>query len=153
MRHSGQDLEQTLATLANQAGLLGLSGGISGDVRDLKLAAADGNADARMALDVYIEEIRRQLGSMLVTLGGCEALVFTGGIGENDAALRASVCSGLSELGIELDAVKNESPVPEPGQLESRIESSASRARIWIIPTNEELIVARQTVAAIVPAK
>ena len=83
LEYTGWDLPQLLTSLATEAGLLGLSGGISGDIRDLQQAASSGNADAALALDVYVEEVRRQLGGMLVALGGCDALVFTGGIGEN----------------------------------------------------------------------
>ena len=145
MQHTGQNLEELLTTLSTSAGLLGLSGGISGDVRDLESAAESGNADAQLALDVFIAEVRRQLGGMLVALGGCDALVFTGGIGENGAKIRAAVCAGLSELGFELDSGKN--AAARGGEM--RLESPTSRAQIWIIPTNEELIVARQTVGAL----
>lgn len=145
MEHTGQTLTEMLATLSTQAGLLGLSGGVSGDIRDLEQAAESGNAAAQLALEVYIAEVRRQLGSMLVALGGCDALVFTGGIGENGANIRAAVCAGLSELGFDLDADKNATARSS----EVRLESPRSRAQIWIIPTNEELIVARQTVGAL----
>ena len=144
MQHTGMNLEEMLKSLSTEAGLLGLSGGISGDIRDLENAAASGNADAQLALDVYVAEIRRQLGSMLVALGGLDALVFTGGIGENGANIRAAVCSGLSELGISLDETKNRS-----SKGEVRLDATDSRAQIWIIPTNEELIVARQTASAL----
>lgn len=145
MKHSGKDVEGVLDVLANQAGLLGLSGGISGDIRDIENAAAEGNADAQLALDVYVAEVRRHLGGMLTALGGCDALVFTGGIGENDAAIRHAICDGLEELGFVLDEQKNASLRSQ----EVRLDSSASRAQIWIVPTNEELIVARQTVDVI----
>ncbi len=144
MQHTGMNLEEMLKSLSTEAGLLGLSGGVSGDIRDLENAAASGNADAQLALDVYVAEIRRQLGSMLVALGGLDALVFTGGIGENGANIRAAVCDGLSELGISLDDAKNRS-----SKGEVRLDAADSRAQIWIIPTNEELIVARQTASAL----
>ncbi len=144
MKYTGFDLETVLMKLATEGGLLGLSGGVGGDIRDLESAADGGNADARLALDVYVAEIRRHLGSMLVALGGADALVFTGGIGENAFRIRAQVCDGLSDLGIELDSGKNESL-----QGECHIETDRSRVQIWIVPTNEELIVARQTVAAV----
>ncbi len=144
MQHTGENLEDMLAALSTEAGLLGISGGLSGDIRDLEAAASSGHADAQLALDVYIAEIRRQLGGMLVALGGCDALVFTGGIGENGTQIREAVCQGLSELGFELDATKNAN-----SKGESRLDASASRSQIWIVPTNEELIVARQTVAAL----
>jgi acetate kinase len=144
MQHTGMNLDELLKSLSTEAGLLGLSGGVSGDIRDLENAATGGNADAQLALDVYVAEIRRQLGSMLVALGGLDALVFTGGIGENGANIRAAVCSGLSELGIALDEAKN-----RLSKGEGRLDAADSRAQVWIIPTNEELIVARQTASAL----
>ncbi len=144
MQHTGMNLDEMLKSLSTEAGLLGLSGGVSGDIRDLENAATGGNADAQLALDVYVAEIRRQLGSMLVALGGLDALVFTGGIGENGANIRAAVCSGLSELGIALDEAKN-----RLSKGEGRLDAADSRAQVWIIPTNEELIVARQTASAL----
>lgn len=144
MKHTGQSLEQVLEVLANESGLLGLSGGISGDIRDLEAAEQGGNTDAARALSVYIAEVRRQLGSMLVALGGCDALVFTGGIGENGIAIRSRVCDGLSELGFVLDDDTNASV----RATEARIDAGKG-SQIWVVPTNEELVVARQTVAAL----
>ena len=144
MQHTGMNLEEMLKALSTKAGLLGLSGGVSEDIRDLEKAATSGNADAQLALDVFVAEIRRQLGGMLVALGGLDALVFTGGIGENGASIRSAVCNGLSELGITLDEGKNSS-----SKGEVRLDTASSRAQIWIIPTNEELIVARQTAGAL----
>ena len=144
MQHTGLPLTEVLKQLSTTAGLLGLSGGISGDIRDLEQAADSGNADAQLALDVYVAEIRRQLGGMLVALGGADALVFTGGIGENGKRIRTAVCAGLGDLGIELDDALNQT-----ARGEMRLESSNSRAQIWIIPTNEELVVARQTLGAL----
>jgi acetate kinase len=139
MKRYGKSLEEVLDTLAEQSGLLGLSG-VSGDVRDLEAAAAIGNARAKLALDVFVSSIRQYIGACLVELGGVDALVFTGGIGENGANIRAAVCEGWSELGIVLDSALN-----QQGSGERRISSSASATQIWIVPTNEELVVARQT--------
>ncbi len=102
MEHTGQSLPEVLSTLANQGGLLGISG-TSGDIRDLEAAAAQGDPSAQLALDVYTQEVRRHLGGLLVALGGADAIVFTGGIGENGAAIRQAVCQDLQELGIALD--------------------------------------------------
>jgi acetate kinase len=146
MKYTGESLEQVLAKLSTTAGLLGLSGGISGDVRDLEQAAGQGHSEAQLALDVFVAEVRRQLGGMLVALGGCDALVFTGGIGENGLHIRSATCAGLDDLGIAMDPAKNQSVARGT---EARIEAASSRAQIWIIPTNEELIVARQTVRAL----
>jgi acetate kinase len=144
MEHTGLTLERLLHLLSTQAGLLGLSNGLSGDVRDLENASVAGNSDAKLALDVYVADIRRQMGGMLMALGGADAIVFTGGIGENGVGIRQSVCQGLEDLGIRLSPTSNAS-----GPLERRIDDSQGKVQIWIVPTNEELIVARQTVVAI----
>jgi len=144
MEHTGLTLERLLHLLSTEAGLLGLSNGLSGDVRDLENASAAGNIHAKLALDVYVADIRRQMGGMLIALGGADAIVFTGGIGENGVGIRQSVCQGLEDLGIRLSASHNAS-----GPTERRIDDSQGKIQVWIVPTNEELIVARQTVAAI----
>ena len=141
MDATGKTLDETLASLANEGGLLGLSG-VSGDVRDLEEAAEQGNERAQLALDMFTSEVRRHLGGLLVELGGIDSLVFTGGIGENGKQVRRAVCAGLSELGIELDEGLNDSVDGE-----SSIGSANGRAQIWVLPTNEELIVARQAKA------
>jgi acetate kinase len=140
MQGTGLSLGDVLDTLAEKSGLLGLSGGISGDIRDLEEAAAQGKGQARLALDVFTSEIRRHLGGMLVELGGADVIVFTGGIGENAKNVRTAVCANLDELGIVLDPGFNEA-----AKGESKISAANSRTQIWIIPTNEELVVARQT--------
>jgi acetate kinase len=145
IEHTGQSLEEILEVLANRSGLLGLSGGISGDIRDLEEAADGGQADAQLALDVFVAEIRRHLGGMLVALGGADAICFTGGIGENARRIRAGVCAGLSQLGIRLDPELN--LAPSGG--ERRLDRGQDATAIWVVPTNEELIVARQTVSAL----
>jgi len=139
MERTGQSLDETLNALACQSGLLGLSQ-LSGDIRDLGQAAAEGNEDAQLALQVYVGEIRRHLGGLLVELGGVDLLVFTGGIGENGMHVRSQVCDGLAELGIELDETRNQDVHGE-----MQLQTPASKAQIWVVPTNEELIVARQT--------
>jgi len=144
MEHTGLTLERLLHLLSTQAGLLGLSNGLSGDVRDLEKASEVGNSDAKLALDVYVADIRRQMGGMLMALGGADAIVFTGGIGENGVGIRRAVCEGLEDLGIGLSATRNVN-----GPTERRINDADGKVQIWIVPTNEELIVARQTVAAI----
>lgn len=152
MEHTGLSLPELLKMLSTQAGLLGLSGGLSEDVRDLEEAASKGHAKAKLALDVFVAEIRRQLGSLMVALEGVDAIAFTGGIGENSQWVRREVCKGLSQFGINLCEQKNQS-----GAKERRIDTGATpsdsamrgNVEIWIVPTNEELIVARQTVEAL----
>lgn len=138
MERTGLTLDALLERLANQGGLLGLSG-VSNDIRELHDAARDGHPQARLAIDVYVGEIRRYLGSLLVELGGAEAIVFTGGIGENDAQIRQAVCDRLQELGIQLDLDANQSVSGE-----ACLTHPDSRTQIWVLPTNEELIVAKQ---------
>lgn len=139
IERTGQSLDEVLETLAERSGLLGLSG-VSGDVRDLEEAAAGGNARAKLALEVFITSVRHYLGAYLVELGGADAIIFTGGIGENSATVRAAVCRNLEQLGIALDEAKNGAV-----RGEARIDAAASRVQLWIMPTNEELVVARQT--------
>jgi acetate kinase len=138
MKQTGKSLEEVLDTLATGSGLLGISG-IGGDIRDIEEAADAGNARARLALDVYASAVRHYLGAYLVELGGADAIVFTAGIGENRVKFRAAVCRELEELGIVLDDQLN---VAARG--EAKISAPTSRIPIWVIPTNEELIVARQ---------
>ncbi|HPM80424.1 MAG TPA: acetate/propionate family kinase [Candidatus Anammoximicrobium sp.] len=137
LRATGKTLDQVLDDLACRSGLLGLSG-VSGDVRDLEQAADAGHQQAQLALDVFHTETRRHLGGLLVELGGADVLVFTGGIGENGARTRQAICAGLEELGIVLDPAANAA-----AKGECRINAPPSRTQIWIVPTNEELVVAR----------
>lgn len=138
---TGLALEQVLEQLAGHSGLAGVSG-TSGDCRDLEEAAAAGNQDAQLGLDIFISETRRHLGGLLVELGGADVIVFTGGIGENGKEVRSAVCAELSALGIELCDSANSSVDGE-----TRISSDASSIDIWVVPTNEEIVVARQTQA------
>jgi acetate kinase len=126
-----RDLEQLLY---KESGLLGVSA-ISSDVRTL-LASPDPRASE--ALDLFVYRIGRELGSLAAALGGLDALVFTGGIGENAAAIRARVCKAASWLGLVLDEVANNAAGP-------RVTQTASRVAAWVIPTNEELMIAEHT--------
>ena len=139
MEQTGQSLAEILHELATNSGLRGLSGS-SGDMRDLQSKAAAGDPNCQLALDHYITEIRRYLGGMLVELAGVDVIVFTGGIGENGSQIRAKVCCNLDCFGIVLDPTKNESASGE-----GPIHAGNSSTQVWIIPTNEELVVARQT--------
>ncbi|MDB5338313.1 MAG: ackA 2 [Planctomycetaceae bacterium] len=138
MRATGKSLAQLLEDLANQSGLLGISG-LSGDVRDLEQAAATGHARATLALDVFAQSIRQYIGAQLTVLGGADAIVFTGGIGENSQVIRTKVCENLEWAGIKLDAQKNQKINGE-----TLISSDDSRTQIWVLQTNEEIVVARQ---------
>ena len=118
----------------NQSGLLGVSG-VSSDMRGL-LESADPRA--RFAVDLFIYRIGRELGSLAAALGGLDALVFTAGIGEHAAVVRDRVCRDAAWLGVELDAAANQDGGP-------RISTTSSRVSVWMIPTNEELMIARHT--------
>jgi acetate kinase len=117
-----------------QSGLLGMSG-ISSDMRTLE---ASTEPDAKAAIDVFVYRIGRELGSLAAALGGLDAIVFTAGIGENSRSLRSRVCRDAAWLGVDLDAAANERGGP-------RISTAASRVSAWVIPTNEELMIARHT--------
>lgn len=138
MRATGKSLPELLEELSNKSGLLGLSG-LSGDVRDLEQAAAQGHARARLALDVFIASIRHYLGAYLTVLGGADAIVFSGGIGENSRLIRSGVCENMQWAGIELDPQLN-----EQAKGEMRLSTPGSRTEVWVVPTNEEIVVARQ---------
>jgi acetate kinase len=114
-----------------ESGLLGVSG-VSGDVRTL---LASSEPDARAALDLFVYRVGRELGSLAAALGGIDSLVFTGGIGEHAASIRARVCHGASWLGLDLDDASNEQGGP-------RISRELSRVSAWVVPTNEELMIA-----------
>ncbi|MBS0263115.1 MAG: acetate/propionate family kinase, partial [Planctomycetes bacterium] len=143
MRATGKSLEQLLQDLSNKSGLLGLSG-LSQDVRDLEQAAAQGHVRAQLALDVFIASIRQYLGAYLTILGGADAIVFSGGIGENSRLIRSGVCANMDWAGISLDESLNQT-----ARGEARISSAGSRTQIWVVPTNEEIVVARQAVEAL----
>jgi acetate kinase len=118
--------------------LKGLAGGLN-DVRDIETAADQGNAAARLALDVFVHQARHWIGAYHLELNGMDALVFTAGIGENRPKLRAAICANLDQLGIELDPASN-----AQARGESTISVPSSRVRVMVIPTNEELVVARE---------
>jgi acetate kinase len=139
----GLSLEEIFKKLGKEGGMLGISG-VSPDCRDVEKAAAEGNARAKLAIDAFVESIRSFIGSYLVFLGGCDVLAFTGGIGENGIALREAICRNLNFAGIVLDPNKN-----NVRGRETKISAVESGTEIWIVPTNEELIVARQTEAVL----
>lgn len=139
MERTGLVMDEALDVLAEKSGLLGVSG-LSGDVRDLEEAAAKGHARAKLALDVFTTYIRQYLGAMLIELGGVDLIAFAGGIGENSVHVRSAVLANLEGLGIALDPDKN-----AKAKGEVQINSAESKAAVWIVPTNEEIIVARQS--------
>ena len=135
----GLSLEEAERQLCQDSGLKGLSG-LSNDIRDIQSAAAQGNARAQLALDVWVASARHWIGSYFFQLNGADALVFTAGIGENRVELRAAICANLDQLGIVLDPGKNSSTRATEGV----ISAVNSRVKVLSIPTNEELVVARE---------
>ena len=140
----GLPLAEIERQLVQESGLLGLSG-VGNDLRDLRAAAAQGNARARLALEVFTHSARHWIGAFHFELGGCEAIVFTAGIGENNPDLRAAILRDLGQLGLVLDPAKNEALRGAEGE----ISAPASRVRVFVIPANEELVVARETLRCI----
>lgn len=133
-------------TLLNrQSGLKGLCG--HNDLRQVHAAIAQGDQNAADALAVYVHQIRHYLGAYLLELGGADAVVFTAGVGQNDADVRAAVCDGLDGMGITLDPIANEQARGPAEPVD--ISASDSPVRVLVIPTNEELEIAEQTLAAI----
>lgn len=139
MRSLGLTLDEAQRQLTKESGLLGISG-VSNDIRDVNAAASEGNADAALAIDVLIDSIRHWIGSFLLKMGGLDALVFTAGIGENGAPLRARVCEGLEEFGLILDLEKNSAC----RATEAVISRDDSRVKVIVIPANEELVLTRE---------
>ena len=135
----GLGLAEVERQLSTNAGLKGMSGLATGDIRDVVDAAAAGNNHARTALAVFTNSIRGYLGRFLVTLNGADAIVFTAGIGENRTELRATVCAGLDFCGFSLDPAANAAA----RATEARISAPGSRIEAWVIPTNEEIVIAR----------
>lgn len=137
----GLTLTEAQRQLSKESGLKGLSGGLSNDMRDIQEAAARGDAKAQMAVDVFVSEARRWIGGYFLQLNGAHAIVFTAGIGENRDSIRAAICADLDQLGIELDSEKNAAS----RATEAVISTPKSRVKVMVIPTNEELVVARET--------
>ena len=133
------NLDQVDALLNKKSGLLGISG-LSSDLRDVESAAAKGDARAKLAEDVLNYGVKKFIGAYAAAMGGIDVLVFTAGVGENSASTRAAVCDGLEFLGIKIDPVKNDMRGKE-----MEISAAGSRVHVMVIPTNEELMIARDT--------
>jgi acetate kinase len=142
----GMSLSEIDMMLNKQSGLLGLSG-LTGDMRELLEEAAE-NKDrrARIAIDVFCHRVRKYIGAYFAEMGGAEAVVFTGGIGENSPDIRRSIVSGLGGLGLTLDEEKN---AKLPSGAAAEISAAGSPLKAFVIPTNEELLIARDTVRVI----
>jgi acetate kinase len=137
-RKLGLSIPEIERQLTKESGLLALSG-VGNDMRDIRAAALAGNRRAEIAIETYVHAIRHWVGAFWLEMGGCDALVFTGGIGENNAHLRSSVCAGLAGMGLILDSRRN-----DVSALETDLTCCDSKTRVFIIPANEELVVARE---------
>jgi acetate kinase len=137
-RSRGLTVDQLEDALHHRSGLLGLSG-VSPDLAQIEEAIRQGNSQAKLAFDVFADRVRSAVGSLAVTMGGVDALIFTDRIGEGSAALRAAVCEGLECLGLRLDPARNAGCVAD-----ADLASGASPARILLIHTREELMIARE---------
>ncbi len=138
MREKGLSIDDMTKILTKDSGLLGLSG-VSEDMRDIENAMDSGNNEARLAFQSFCYGVKKYIGSYIAVLGGLDVLAFAGGIGEKGSRVRSEVCKGLEHLGICIDEVKNK----ECKGNETEISANDSSVSIWVIPTNEELIVAR----------
>jgi len=138
-RDLGLGIEAVEKALTTQAGLKGMSGLPTGDVRDLLAASASGNKDAGIALDVFVGSIRKFIGQFLVEMDGADVITFTAGIAENNPELRLKICANLDFCGLEIDEAENAST----GATEAVISTPRSKIEVRVIPTNEELIITR----------
>ena len=138
IRHRGYTAEQLDGILNKESGLLGISG-LSGDMREILKAMDSSDQRARLAFDVYAHRLTREMGGMLAVLGGVDALIFTGGVGENCAPLRQIVCERLAFLGLRLDASKNGQP-----KLDQDVATADSKVRVLLIRANEEWQIAKE---------
>ncbi len=146
LRREGMAADQLDQALNHESGLLGVSG-VSSDMREV-LAAAAKNDRARLALDIYAHRIRQTIGAFAATLGGVDVLVFTAGVGENAAAVRATACEGLGFLGLRLDAKANAAAGPD-----TDVAAADSPARILVVHTREDLTVLRETLRLVRPGR
>ncbi len=131
--------------LNKKSGVAGISG-VGNDMRDIERAADEGNPRARLALKMFANRVKKYVGAYIAEMNGCDAVIFTGGIGENGARMRQMICSDMEALGVVLDDDANKNTVRGKA---GRITKSGSKTEVWVIPTNEELLLARDTVRVV----
>ncbi len=141
MREKQFDAVQLEALIDHRSGLLGISG-ISGDMRQLHQASA-ANEDARLAIAMFCYSVRKQIAAMASVIGGLDALVFTGGIGENDAQVRSAICEGMSWMGVSLDEARNTADKRLPSNDKRQINKEASHCKVHVLPSQEDEQIAR----------
>lgn len=142
--HENIDINEMLNILNKKSGILGMSG-VSSDFRDVRKAANEGNSHAATALDAYRYRVAKYIGSYTAAMNGVDAITFTAGVGENDYRMRKEICEYLGYLGIKLDEEKNQAAIGEVGE----ISTPDSKVKVFVIPTNEELAIARETKALV----
>ena len=147
MNKYGMSADECLNMLNKKSGVLALSG-VSSDFRDIEGEAEKGNEDCQLALDKFAYEVRKYIGSYSAALGGLDCLVFTAGVGENSGSMRARICEGLEYLGVKIDPEKNKIRGKE-----AIISTDDSKVTVWVIPTNEELMIAQDTAELVNAAK
>ena len=143
----GMSVDDCLNMLNKKSGMLGMSG-VSSDFRDLDAGAKSGNEDCKLALDKFCYEVAKYVGAYAAALNGIDVLTFTAGVGENDAATRAAICEYLSFMGVKIDPEKN-----NVRGKETKISTDDSAVQVWIVPTNEELMIAQDTAELVNAAK
>ncbi|MCD8221940.1 MAG: acetate kinase [Clostridiales bacterium] len=140
----GKDVNEVINILNKKSGILGLSGGVSSDFRDIEAGAAEGNELCKSALEAYVLRVARYVGAYVAEMNGVDAIAFTAGVGENDKSTRKAVCEYLGYLGIQIDDEANDC------RGENRVISTAdSKVKVILLPTNEELYIARETKAIV----
>ena len=139
MGRYGYSMKEMMTILNKKSGVLGISG-VSSDFRDLEAAANEGNARAKLALDKFFYEVRKSIGAYAAAMGGVDAIVFTAGVGENGIGNRAKIMEGLEYLGAKLDPERNNTRGKE-----ALISTDDSKVKVFVIPTNEELMIAKDT--------
>ena len=140
LEDKGYDGKQLKNLCNKQSGLLGISG-LSNDVRNLEELAGEGNARAKLAIDIFCYRIKKYIGAYAAVLDSVDALVFTGGIGENAVLLRQLICTGLGQIGVQLDEAANQAATGK----EMQIQTEQSRVKVLVIPTNEQAAIAKDT--------
>lgn len=134
-------IDEVDTLLNKKSGVQGISG-VSSDFRDLEAAQAEGNDRANLALDMFVESVRKFIGSYMVKMGGVDAIIFTAGIGENTPVMREAITKNLEAFGIKIDPAKNEKAIRG---VQMEISAADSKVKILVVPTNEELMIAKET--------
>jgi len=137
----GKTPDEMSNLMNKKSGFLGISG-VSSDCRDLHAAAKDGNKRAKLALDMFVYQIKKFVGGYAAAMGGVDAVIFTGGIGENDNDIREWICSDMEYLGLEISKELNQ----DASRHDAKFSAATSKVEAWVLPTNEEIMIARDTV-------